>query len=103
VIDRGVNWLQSGAQALVQFEIGTTDTSTGDETYTLKVQTSNTTNFAVIQGESTKLLGFNGVTPENVHHLSFIPNGRYVRAYILIAGTTPSIVWGKTSINLAPL
>jgi len=79
------------------------DFTTGDEVYTLKIQTCDSSNFSSTPVfETTVPLGIAAtVSGGNVlRSIGFVPEGRYVRAAFVSAGTTP--VWTIDKLWLSP-
>jgi len=89
---------------IAQLNITAIVTNDNDETYSLSIQSSDTTSFTVVRGVSTLLLRASDSTAVvGAYHLAHIPRGRYVRLYNDVGGTTPSVTYGgKAYLNTFP-
>ena len=99
-VDLGTDYAEWPSMVGV-FEVGTTDFANADETYEYKVQFSNATNFATIEGEYSVTVSSQAELDPN-NSTVLVParaTGRYARAYITVAGTTPSTVVSVASLN----
>ena len=95
-VDLGTEWDRS-AVMVAQLGITAIDSTTGDEDYTLAIQTSDTTAFTVVRGSaSLNILSVaaSDLSP-SLEHIIFKPEGRYCRLYCTNAGTSPSITFGN--------
>lgn len=68
------------------------DFTTGDETYTFAVQTDSASGFGTVQTLVSRAILAANLTVGS-QHVFPLPNGvlRYVRGYLTLAGTTPSV------------
>lgn len=76
------------------FNIGTTDFGDADEIYEFKIQFSNATNFATIEGEYSVTCS-SAAEIERNNSTVLVPAravGQYVRCFTDVTGTSPSTV-----------
>lgn len=102
-IDLGTNWA-SFPLIVAQVNISAIKVADTDETYTPAIQTSDTTNFAVIRSTSSMILrATDSSAVVGAYFLAVNPRGRYLRFYTTNAGTSPSVTFGgKVYINTFP-
>ena len=83
--------LQGYSGAMVVFHAGTADTGNGDETYTPSVEESddNSAFNAVAAGDLEGALS--NMTANSVQRVGYKGSKRYIRARLVLGGTTPSI------------
>lgn len=96
-VDLGAEWEKSPV-LVAQLGITAIVSTTGDEDYTLAIQTSDTTTFTVVRGSSS--INILSVAPNDLEpsleHIVFIPKGRYCRLYCTLAGDVDnSITFGN--------
>ena len=101
-IDLGTNWA-SYPLLVAQLNITAIDSTTGDEDYLIKLQFSGTTNFAIVRGDSNLFFDGTDAPTPGAYFLAAIPLARYVRLYVDVTGTSPSITFGgKAYLNTFP-
>ena len=101
-IDLGTNWANLPL-IVAQLNITAIDSTTGDEDYLIKLQFSDTTNFAIVRGDSNLFLDGPDAPTAGAYFLAAVPRARYVRLYIDVTGTTPSVTFGgKVYLNTFP-
>jgi len=92
-VDLGTDYINFPS-VLGVFNIATTDFANADEIYEFKIQFSNATNFATIEGESSVTCS-SAAEIERNNSTVLVPSravGRYVRAFTDVTGTSPSTV-----------
>lgn len=102
-IDLGANYANFPL-VIAQINVSAIKVADTDETYTMAIQTSDTTNFAVIRSTSNILLRATDSTAVvGAYFLAVNPRGRYLRFYTTNAGTSPSVTFGgKIYANTYP-
>ena len=101
-IDLGENWADLPL-IVAQFNITAIDSTTGDEDYNIGLQFSGTTNFAIVRGDSRFFLDGTDAPTPGAYFLAAVPRARYVRMYVDVTGTTPSVTFGgKVYLNTFP-
>lgn len=99
-VDLGTNYIDYPS-VLGVFFLGTTDFGDGDEIYEFKIQFSNVTNFATIEGEYSVTCSSAAEIERNNSTL-LVParaTGQYVRCFTDVTGTTPSVVIDKAFLT----
>lgn len=99
-VDLGTNYIDY-PRVLGVFFLGTTDFANADEIYEFKVQFSNATNFSTIEGEFSVTCSSAAEIERNNSTL-LVPAravGQYVRAFIDVTGTSPSVVIDKAFLT----
>ena len=77
--------------AMIVFQAGTTDTGSGNETYTPSVEESDDNSvFSAVAGSDLEGALVN-MTANSVQRVGYKGSKRYVRAVLTLGGTTPSI------------
>ena len=101
-IDLGENYANLPL-VVAQLNVTAIDSTTGDEDYLIKLQFSNTTNFAIVRSNTELFLDGTDAPTPGAYFLAGIARGRYVRLYVDVTGTTPSITFGgKVYLNTFP-
>lgn len=101
-IDLGANWANYPL-LVAQLNITAIDSTTGDEDYDIKLQFSGTTNFAIVRGVSSLFLDGTDAPTPGAYFLAAVPLARYVRLYVDVTGTSPSVTFGgKAYLNTFP-
>lgn len=93
---------------VAQIQVSAPDYTTGDETYSIEVQLSDTSTFTAVRQVSSVLLFASGAaTPANLIsqalapiHLTINPNYRYARLFVDVSGTSPSISLSEASLTI---
>lgn len=99
-VDLGTNYIDYPS-VLGVFFLGTTDFANTDEIYEFKVQFSNATNFSAIEGEYSVTCSSAAEIERNNSTL-LVPAravGQYVRVYVDVTGTSPSVVIDKAFLT----
>lgn len=101
-IDLGANYA-SLPLLVAQLNITAIDSTTGDEDYLIKLQFSDTTAFTIVRGDANLFLDGTDAPSVGPYFLASIPLARYVRLYVDVTGTTPSVTFGgKAYLNTFP-
>lgn len=101
-IDLGANYANLPL-LVAQLNITAIDSTTGDEDYDIQLQFSDTTNFTIVRGKSSLFLDGTDAPTAGPYFLAAIPRARYVRLYVDVTGTTPSVTFGgKAYLNTYP-
>jgi len=87
-VDLGVDFARN-PELVVSFDIESLDFTTTDETYTLKVEFSDTNVFTVVQSSQEKIIDPSADAGPQRHELVCKAEGQFVRIVIVQGGTTP--------------
>jgi len=101
-IDLGTNWA-SFPLVMAQLNITAIDSTTGDEDYLIKLQFSDSTAFTIVRGDANLFLDGTDAPTPGAYFIASVPRARYVRLYVDVTGTTPSVTFGgKAYLNTFP-
>jgi hypothetical protein len=101
-VDLGAGAPRSNFSLAVNWNIISADRTTGDETYTLQLEESDTSVFTAVRKTTNWVMVVSGTTDvedEQLGPMVLRPDFRYIRGYVTLAGTTPILKIGKVWVS----